>query len=143
MAIFTQANSIFAEVAEVSVSRRGKLTVERIVAAIDCRYAANALGVESQVEAGVNHALSAVIYGEIGIRAGRVIQQNYDDYRLLMMSEAPDVETHLVLSGGKEWGGVGELPHSATAPAIYNAVFDATGKRLRALPIMKHDLSWS
>jgi len=101
------------------------------------------LGIESQVEAGVVHALTAALYGEITIKDGRVVEDNFDSYRVLTIAEAPRIETHLVLSRGDSWGGVGELPHPTTAPAVCNAIFAATGKRLRSLPIKNHDLAWT
>jgi isoquinoline 1-oxidoreductase beta subunit len=143
MAIYTQANSVFAQVAEVSVSRRGQLRLERIVAAIDCRYAVNALGIEAQVEGGIAYALTGALHAEITLKDGRVAQRNFDDYPMLRINEMPQIETHIVLSGGENWGGVGELGEPTTAPALCNAIFSATGKRVRSLPIRHHDLSWS
>jgi isoquinoline 1-oxidoreductase beta subunit len=95
--------------------------------------------VERQIESGVAFGLTAALYGEIGIKDGRVVQGNFDGYRMLRLAAMPKVETVLVPSGGF-WGGVGEPPSAIVAPAVCNAIFAATGRRIRTLPLMRHDL---
>ena len=132
-------DAFIAAVAEVSVSADGALKVHRFVCAIDCGHVVNPMTVERQIESGVAFGLTAALYGEIGIKDGGVVQGNFDDYRMLRISGMPKVETVLVPSGGF-WGGVGEPPAAIVAPALCNAVFAATGRRIRTLPLMRHDL---
>ena len=132
--------SICAQVVEVSVSERGALRVHRVVSAIDPGHAVNPPTIEMQTEGAVAYGLTAALYGEITIRDGRVEQSNFHDYRILRMSEMPQVETVIVPSGGF-WGGAGEPPLPPLAPALCNAIFAATGKRIRSLPLQNQDLS--
>jgi isoquinoline 1-oxidoreductase beta subunit len=113
--------------------------VHRVVAAIDAGHVVNPLTVEMQTESAIVYGLTAALYGEIGIKDGRVEQSNFHDYRMLRMAEMPRVETIILPSGGF-WGGVGETPVPPLAPALCNAVFAATGKRVRSLPLKNHDL---
>jgi isoquinoline 1-oxidoreductase beta subunit len=126
-----------AAVIEVAVGP--ELRVVRVVSAIDCGHVVNPLTVETQVEGATLDALSAALYGEITIAEGRVQQSNFDDYQMLRMAQAPRIET-VILTGGAGWGGVGEPPVAVVAPALCNAVFKATGKRIRSLPLKNHDL---
>jgi len=128
-----------AAVIEVSISQAGDLRVERVVSAIDCGAVVNPLTVETQVESATVFALSAAIYGEITIRDGRVQQSNFNDYATLRLGEMPQVET-VIVTGNGPWSGVGEPPVAIIAPALCNAIFAATGKRIRSLPVKKHDL---
>lgn len=123
-----------AHAAEVSVDSRGRVRVHRVEGGIDCGWAVNPDSVASQVEGGVIFALSATMYGEITINRGRVVQETFAEYPLITMAEAPEVNTHIV-RGGPPLGGVGEPPIPALAPAVVNAIFAATGKRVRRLPI--------
>jgi isoquinoline 1-oxidoreductase beta subunit len=132
-------SSICAQVVEVSVAKDGKLRVHRVVSAIDPGHVVNPLTVELQTESAVVYALSAALYGEISIKDGRVEQSNFSDYPVLQMAEMPRVDTVIAASGGF-WGGVGETPVPPLAPALCNAVFAATGKRIRSLPLKNHDL---
>jgi len=141
MAICVAFGTIVAQVAQVSVSRRGELTVEKVVCALDCGHVINPLTVEMQVESCVVYGLSAALYGEITVENGAVAQKNFDDYPMLQMKNMPEVETHLALSGGTKWGGIGEASLPSCAPAVANAVFAATGKRMRSMPFKHHDLS--
>jgi len=100
----------------------------------------NPLTIELQTESAVVFALTAALHGEISIREGRVEQSNFHDYPMLRMAEVPRVET-VILASGDFWGGVGETPVPPLAPALCNAIFAATGKRIRSLPIRNHDLS--
>ena len=141
IAICVAFGTIVAQVAQVSVSRRGELTVEKVVCALDCGHVINPLTVEMQVESCVVYGLSAALYGEITVENGAVVQKNFDDYPMLKMKNMPEVETHLALSGGTEWGGIGEASLPSCAPAVANAVFAATGKRMRSMPFKHYDLS--
>ena len=115
------------------------LVVHRFCCALDPGHIVNPMTVERQVAGGVAFGLAAALYGEIGIRDGRVVQGNFDDYRMLRMAEMPKVETVLVTSGDF-WGGIGEPPPVIVAPAVCNAIFAATGRRIRSLPLKKYDL---
>jgi isoquinoline 1-oxidoreductase beta subunit len=126
-----------AAVVEVSVGER--LRVLRVVSAIDCGTVVNPLTVRMQVESATVFALTAAMHGEITIRDGRVVQSNFDDYPMLRLAEMPNIDTLIMPSGG-EWSGVGEPPVAAVAPALCNAVFAATGKRIRSLPLRHHDV---
>jgi isoquinoline 1-oxidoreductase beta subunit len=128
-----------AAVIEASVGARGEVRVHRVICAIDCGHVVNPLTVEMQVESGVVFALTAALYGEITIKDGRVEQSNFHDYRMLRMREMPKVETIVMPSGGF-WSGVGEPPVALVAPALCNAIFAATGKRIRSLPLKNHKL---
>lgn len=131
--------SYVAAVAEVSVSADGKLKIHRIVAATDPGHAVNPAQIERQVEGSFVYGLSASLYGEITIKDGRVEQENFDTYEVMRLEAMPAVETVLVPSGGF-WGGVGEPTIAVAAPAVLNAIFAATGKRIRSLPLKHADL---
>jgi len=128
-----------AHAAEVSVDERGRVKVHRIESAIDSGWVVNPDSVASQVEGGVILALQTVLHGEITLRNGRVEQETFMDFPLVTMEEAPHVNTHIVY-GGPPLGGVGEPPIPPLAPAVLNAVYAATGKRLRSLPIKAEEL---
>jgi len=127
-------NSFIAAVAEISITEAGAPKVRRVVVALDCGQVVNPMTVEMQMESGVAFGLTAALYGEITIKDGRVEQSNFHDYEMLRLADMPTVETVLVPSGGF-WGGVGEPPCPIVAPAVCNAIFAATGKRIRKLPI--------
>jgi isoquinoline 1-oxidoreductase beta subunit len=91
--------------------------------------------VEAQIQSGVIYGLSAALYGEITIKDGRVEQSNFDSYQVVTLADTPKIEVYLALSGGKKWGSIGEPGTASTAPAIANAVFAATGTRVRSLPL--------
>jgi isoquinoline 1-oxidoreductase beta subunit len=131
--------SYVAAVAEVSVSDEGTLRVRRIVAATDPGYALNPQQIEAQVEGSFVYGLSAALYGECTLKDGRIEQDNFSTYQVMKMDEMPAVETVLVPSGGF-WGGVGEPTIAVAAPAVLNAIFAATGKRIRDLPLKNHSL---
>jgi isoquinoline 1-oxidoreductase beta subunit len=125
--------SYAAEVAEVSVTN-GRVRVHRVIAAIDCGQVINPDTVRAQIEGSIVYGLTAALYGEITHKDGRVVQRNFDDYPLLRMPEMPRVEVYIV-AGGAAPGGVGEPGTPPIAPAVANAVFAATGQRIRRLPI--------
>jgi isoquinoline 1-oxidoreductase beta subunit len=139
IAVNESYGSYVAAVAEISTGAGTPMRMQRIVVAMDPGTVVNPLTVEMQVESGVVQGLTAALYGEITIRDGRVEQSNFHDYRMLRMAEMPKVETVLVPSGGF-WGGCGEPPIAVVAPALCNAIFAATGQRIRALPLKNHDL---
>ncbi len=143
VAIVESYGSIVGEVAEVAVSKRGEVRVERVVCAIDCGHVINPLNVAEQMESGIVYGLTAALYGQITIENGRVVEGNFDDYPMLRLDAMPEVETHLALTGGKKWGGVGEPGVPPIAPAVCNAIFKITGKRIRSLPLRNHDLRWT
>jgi isoquinoline 1-oxidoreductase beta subunit len=131
--------SYVAACAEVSVSDEGVLKIHRIVAATDPGHAVNPQQIEAQVEGSFVYGLSAALHGAITLKDGRVEQQNFDSYQVMKMDEMPKVETIVMPSGGF-WGGVGEPTIAVAAPAVLNAVFAATGKRIRDLPLKQHSL---
>lgn len=134
IAVHESFNTVVAQVAEVSVKRDGTLRVERVVCAVDCGVAVNPDVIRAQMEGGIGFGLSAALYGEITLKAGRVEQSNFHDYRPLRINEMPEVEVHIVASNEKPTG-VGEPGVPLIAPAVANAIFAATGKRLRNLPL--------
>ncbi|HET7206069.1 MAG TPA: xanthine dehydrogenase family protein molybdopterin-binding subunit [Terriglobales bacterium] len=123
-----------AQVAEVYVDDDGTVQVLRMVSAVDCGIAVNPDGVRAMTEGGINFALTAVLSGEITVKSGAVEQSNFHDYQVLRIGQAPEIEVHLVPST-EDPSGVGELGAMLVAPAVVNAVFDATGVRIRRLPI--------
>jgi isoquinoline 1-oxidoreductase beta subunit len=125
--------SHIAQVAEVSVVG-DRLKVHRITCVIDCGQTVNPRIVESQLESGIVYGLSAALWGEISLRGGQVQQRNFNDYRVLRLNEMPEVDIHIMPSNAPP-GGIGETGVPPVAPAICNAIFTATGKRIRSLPI--------
>jgi isoquinoline 1-oxidoreductase beta subunit len=123
-----------AQVAEVSVSKEGDVRVPRVVCAIDCGTIVNPDTVKAQMESGIIFGITATLFGEITIKDGRVEQHNFNDYQMLRFNESPVIEVHLVKSTQAP-GGVGEPGTSAVMPAVANAIFAATGKRVRKLPV--------
>jgi isoquinoline 1-oxidoreductase beta subunit len=123
-----------AQVAEVSVGADGEVRVHRVVCALDCGQVVNPDTVTAQMEGGIIFGLSAALWGEITVDKGRVQQSNFGDYRVMRMNEAPAVEVHIVTSRDDP-GGIGEPGTAGIAPAVANAVFAATGQRIRKLPI--------
>ena len=131
--------SYVAACAEVSVNADGELTVHRIVAATDSGHAVNPQQIAAQVEGSFVYGLSAALYGECTVENGRIQQSNFHDYPALRLAEMPKVETIVMPSGGF-WGGVGEPTIAVAAPAVLNAIFAATGQRIRTLPIKSQSL---
>ncbi|MBO6703586.1 MAG: xanthine dehydrogenase family protein molybdopterin-binding subunit [Pseudomonadales bacterium] len=132
--------SIVAQVVEVTVTD-GEVAVDRVVAAIDAGQAVSPDGVKAQIESGIVYGLTAALYGEITIEQGAVVQSNFHDYQAVRMSETPVIETH-VINSGEDIGGAGEPGTPGIAPALTNAIYDATGTRVRGLPLNRFDLDF-
>ena len=126
-----------AHVAEVSVEESGVLRVHRVVSAVDCGLAVNPDNVRAQIEGGINYALTPVLSGEITVKDGAVEQSNFHNYQVLRMKDAPEIQVHLLPGEDTPADGVGEAGVPPLAPAVANAIFAATGKRVRRLPILK------
>ena len=126
--------SYLAQVAQVEVSKEGTVRVRRVVCAVDCGMVVNPNTIEAQIQGGIIFGITATLYSEITIKDGRVEQSNFTDYRMLRIDQAPPIEVHIVKSGEAP-GGIGEPGTAALAPALTNAIFAATGKRLRQLPV--------
>ncbi|MBI5583358.1 MAG: xanthine dehydrogenase family protein molybdopterin-binding subunit [Deltaproteobacteria bacterium] len=139
LAVHQSFGSFIAQVAEVSVSPAGAVRVHKVVCAVDCGRVVNPSTIEAQMEGGIVFGLSAALHGAITFQNGRVVQGNFDDYPLLTMEEMPAVEVH-ILPSTEGPGGIGEPGVPPIAPAVANAVFAATGKRIRRLPISSEDL---
>ncbi|HKI02384.1 MAG TPA: xanthine dehydrogenase family protein molybdopterin-binding subunit [Thermoanaerobaculia bacterium] len=133
LAVHESFGSVVAQVAEVS-EEGGRIRVHRVVCAIDCGICINPLGVGAQMESGIAYGLGAALYGQLTMKEGRVLESNFHDYRILRLHEMPQVEVHIVPSHEKS-GGAGEPGTPPIAPAVANAVFALTGKRLRELPL--------
>ncbi len=127
--------AVTGHVAEVTVDNAGNVRVDRVVAAVDCYHVANPKLVEAQLESGIIYGLAAAMYGEITIENGAVREENFDSYPMVTLRDAPEIEVHLSLSGGENWAGVGECATAPIAAAVTNAIFAATGKRVRQLPL--------
>ena len=140
VAIHESYDSIVGMIAEVAVTN-GEVKVERVVIACDCGVVVNPRGVETQLEGGMIYGLSAALFGEITVKSGRVEQGNFDTYPVVHYKDAPKTEVYISPTPGKRWGGVGEPGATMIQPAVTNAIFAATGKRLRSLPIRGQDLS--
>lgn len=134
IAQFMGYGSYSAAVAEVSVSPKGKLTVHRMVLALNCGHAVNPSQIEAQVQGSVAFGLTATLYGEMPIENGRMTQLNFDRYEIMRLAEMPKVET-VIVPTYDFWGGVGEPTIAVVAPAVLNAIFAATGKPVRSLPL--------
>lgn len=132
--------SYTAAVAEVSVSKAGELKILRIVAATNPGYVVNPDQVTAQVEGSFTYGMSALLYSENTVEQGRVVEGNFDTYQVARMADTPKIETVLAPTGGF-WGGVGEPTIAVAAPAVLNAIYAATGKRVRSLPLKNADLS--
>src|ERR1700733_4562271 len=141
IAICEDTDSLCAQVAEVTVKPNGEVKVDRVTVALDTRYMVNPLTIAEQAEGGVIFGLSAALYGKIAIKNGTPVQGNFDTYRVGRRPQAPKIDVYLVPSGGTLWGGAGEPATPPIGGAVANAIFAATGKRIRSLPISDHDLS--
>ncbi len=147
LALMENHASLIGQVHEVTVCDSGVLKVDKVTAVIDTHHIVNPKLVEAQVQGGIMFGLSAALYGEITIKDGAVEQGNFDSYQMVRLADSPDVDVHFSLSGGLDrdgkprWGGAGECAVSPVAPAVANAIFAATGKRIRMLPIKNTKLT--
>jgi isoquinoline 1-oxidoreductase beta subunit len=137
IAQFMGYGSYSAAVAEVSVSAKGAIKVHRMVLALNCGHAVNPDQIAAQVEGSVAYGLSAALYGECTVDKGRIVETNFDKYRVLKLAEMPKVET-VIVPTLDFWGGVGEPTICVVAPCVLNAIFAATGKPNRELPLKNH-----
>lgn len=140
IAIHECYGSIVGAVAEVAVVK-GEVKVSRVVVAFDSGHVVNPLTVAEQLEGGTVWGLSAALYGKNTVKDGAIVETNFDTYPVVRMADAPKIEVYLALTGGTKWGGVGEPGAAPIAPAVTNAVFAATGKRIRRLPLRDADLA--
>ncbi|MEO2177846.1 MAG: molybdopterin cofactor-binding domain-containing protein [bacterium] len=140
IAIHQSFGTTVAQVAEVSVTDDGKVKVHRVVSVVDCGNLVNPLTAEMQIESAIIFGLSAALFGKITIEKGRVLEDNFDTYRVLSLSETPVIETHWLLSGGENWGGLGEPGLPCVAPAVINAIYGITRRRIRSLPVSDYFL---
>ncbi len=142
IAVCEAFNSFVAQVAEVTVDDAGRVKVDRVVCAVDCGTAVNPDIIKAQMEGGIGFGLGAALYGAITLKDGRVEQGNFNDYRVLRMNEAPKVEVYIVPSTEKPTG-VGEPGVAPVGPAVANAVFAATGRRVRVFPFANGEIARS
>jgi isoquinoline 1-oxidoreductase beta subunit len=142
IAVQESFGSIVAEVAEVSLDANNRPVVHKVTCAIDCGWAVNPDTVEAQVESGIIYGLTAALYGEITIEKGRVAQNNFPDYQMVRMNDAPEIDVHIVESG-EALGGLGEPSTPPLAAAVSNGLYILTGQRVRELPLKNHDFSRS
>jgi isoquinoline 1-oxidoreductase beta subunit len=141
IAIAENHGSVVGHIAEVTVNDRDEVRVDRVIAAVDCYHVVNPKIIEAQMESGALYGLSAALYGDITIKDGQVQELNFDTHRVVKLADAPKIEVYIVPSGGPKWGGIGECGTATIAPALVNAVFAATGKRVRSLPLKNIKLS--
>ncbi|HEX5281140.1 MAG TPA: molybdopterin cofactor-binding domain-containing protein [Micropepsaceae bacterium] len=140
IAITEAYDSIVGMIVEVTV-KGGQVKADRVVIACDCGTVVNPRGVETQLEGGMIYGLSAALFGNITIKDGRVEQGNFDTYPVVRFKDAPKTEVYISPTPGKRWGGVGEPGATVIQPALTNAIFAATGRRLRSLPVVGQDLN--
>jgi isoquinoline 1-oxidoreductase beta subunit len=143
LAIHESFGTIVGQVAEVSVTQSGGAKVHKIVSVVDCGNLVNPKIAKSQIESGVVFGLSAALFGKITIEQGKVLEDNFDTYRVMEMSDTPEMETHFVPASGDKWGGLGEPSVPPVAPAVVNALFKITRRRIRSLPVSDYYLSRS
>jgi CO/xanthine dehydrogenase Mo-binding subunit len=140
VAFVLYSNALLAQIAEVSVESGGEVKVHKVYCAIDCGDVVNPDIVRAQIEGSVIFGLTATLYGEITIENGRTKQSNFHDYPLLTIKDSPLVETEIIISGAT-LGGVGETGLPTIAPAVTNAIYAATGHRIRTLPVSRYEFS--
>jgi isoquinoline 1-oxidoreductase beta subunit len=133
-------NSYVAAACEISVQGGNKVKVHRIVAATDCGYAVNPAQIERQVSGSFVYGLSALFMQECTVKDGAIEQKNFDTYQAMRIAQMPKVETIIVQGGGDTWGGIGEPTICVAAPAVLNAFYKATGKRIRTVPLKNHGI---
>ncbi len=143
IAIVEDHGSICGACATVSVTRSGQLSVEKVVLVMNSGYMINPRVGAEQIEGSVCYELSHALYGGLDLAGGQFVTRNFDTYNLMRMHQMPEVEVYFALSQDGWWGGMGEPGGPPTPPAVANAIYFATGKRIRSTPITKHDLNWS
>ncbi|HWX28807.1 MAG TPA: molybdopterin cofactor-binding domain-containing protein, partial [Steroidobacteraceae bacterium] len=136
LALVHANGSVVVHVVELSVADEHKVKLHRITTVVDCGVAVNPRNIRAQMEGGIVYGLSAAFYGEITIKDGAVEQSNFHDYRLIRLADTPRIDVSILESGEKP-GGVGEEAVGPVAPAVVNALFAATGHRIRQLPLSK------
>jgi isoquinoline 1-oxidoreductase beta subunit len=141
IAVAENHGSVVGTVAEVTVDSQDRIRVDRMVVAVDCYHVVNPSIIEAQMQSGAIFGMTAAFYGEMTVKDGQVQELNFDTYRMVRQADAPKIEVYLVPSGGPKFGGIGECGTATIAPAITNAVFAATGKRVRQLPLKNIKLS--
>jgi len=139
IAIHKSFGTIVSQVVEVEIVD-GRVLPRRAICVVDAGFAMHPDGMKAQMESGIIYGLTAALYSDISIRRGSVAQSNFHDYQMLRMDESPEIETYIINSGARV-GGAGEPGTPAIAPALVNAIFNATGKRIRELPVRLHDLN--
>ena len=143
VAVVESHGTIAAACATVSVSKRGELTIEKLVIVLDAGHVINPHAATEQSEGSVVWELSHAFLGGLELEEGRFVNTNFATYNLMRINQAPVVETYFASSGGKKWGGLGEPSGPPAPPAVANAIFYATGKRVRSTPFINHDLTWA
>ena len=143
VAVVESHGTIAAACATVNVSRRGELTIEKLIIVLDAGHVINPHTSAEQSEGSVIWELSHAWTGGLELEKGAFANTNFDTYNLVRMNQAPEVETYFASSGGKKWGGLGEPAGPPAPPAVANAIFYATGKRIRSTPFVSHNLSWT
>ncbi len=133
-------NSFAAAACEISVKDGNKVKLHRIVAAIDPSYAVNPAQIERQVSGSFVYGLSALFMQECTVKDGRIEQENFNTYQSMRIAQMPKVETIIIQGGGDTWGGIGEPTICVAAPAVLNAFYRATGKRIRSVPLKNHGI---
>jgi isoquinoline 1-oxidoreductase beta subunit len=133
-------NSFVAAACEISVQGGNKVKVHRIVAATDCGYAVNPAQIERQISGSFVYGLSALFMQECTVKDGRIEQENFNTYNSMRIAQMPKVESIIMPTGGEIWGGIGEPTICVAAPAVLNAYFAATGKRIRSVPLKNHGI---
>ena len=140
VAIHESFGTIVGAVVELSLNSSGGVKVHRVVSVVDCGNLVNPQIAKTQIESGVVYGLSAALFGKITIEKGKVLENNFDTYRVLGMKDTPKMETHFLLSGGDKWGGLGEPGVPCVAPAVVNAIHKITRRRMRSLPVSDYYL---
>jgi isoquinoline 1-oxidoreductase beta subunit len=143
VAVVESHGTIAAACATVTVSRRGRLNIEKLLVVLDAGRVINPHTAAEQCEGSVCWELSHAWMGGLELENGRFVNTNFDTYNLLRIDQMPQVETIFASSGGKKWGGLGEPAGPPAPPAVANAIYYATGKRIRSTPFRSHDLTWT
>ena len=139
IALSEDFGSFAAMISEVSIDAAGRLKIDRIVCAVDCGQVINPDTIEAQIQSGIVYGLSAALYGRITVNGSAVVESNFDDSPVLRINETPKIDVHIV-SSTEAPGGIGEVGTPGVAPSLLNAIFKATGRRLRSLPIDQNQL---